>query len=83
MVHLSLKHRVKLGRTATLLSETSDDGPHMPLLGLSAAIAMFNILFFIAGAVMAGILDYSWYSNPRPGESSAWHKDPSIEAQKM
>ncbi|KAK3074796.1 hypothetical protein LTR53_002462 [Teratosphaeriaceae sp. CCFEE 6253] len=74
MVHLSLQHRVKPGRQATLLSETSSDGPHTALLGLSAAIAAFNVLFFIAGAVMAGLIDYSW--------SGDFHRDGRIHAQK-
>ncbi|KAK3075156.1 hypothetical protein LTR53_001767 [Teratosphaeriaceae sp. CCFEE 6253] len=74
MVHLSLQHRVKPGRQATLLSETSSDGPHTAHLGLSAATAAFNVLFFIAGTVMAGLIDYSW--------SGDFHRDGSIHAQK-
>ncbi|TKA67069.1 hypothetical protein B0A55_07810 [Friedmanniomyces simplex] len=82
MVNLSLQHRVKFERQATLLSESSHDGPHTALFGLAAAVAVFNVLFLVNGAVISGIIDYSWYQEPGAAHRS-WYQDESIVADRI
>ncbi|TKA48990.1 hypothetical protein B0A54_01066 [Friedmanniomyces endolithicus] len=79
MVNLSLQHRVKFEKQATLLSETSHDGPNTALLGLAAAIAVLNVLFLVNGAVIAAIIDWTWYRETGLSHQS-WYKDDSIDA---
>ncbi|KAK1816792.1 hypothetical protein LTR12_008833 [Friedmanniomyces endolithicus] len=80
MVNLSLQDRVKFEKQATLLSEASHDGPHTALFGLAATIAVLNILFFMGGAVITGIIDYSWYQE---SSHQSWYRDDSIDVQRM
>ncbi|KAK0277234.1 hypothetical protein LTR91_000306 [Friedmanniomyces endolithicus] len=81
MVNLSLQHRVKFEKQATLLSETSHDGPHTALLGLAAAIAVLNVLFLVNGAVIAAIIDWTWYRETGLSHQS-WYKDDSIDVER-
>lgn len=62
MVNLSLKHRVKMEKSATPFDESNlgHDGKQKVLFGLSAVIALFNILFLTAGAVTVALIDRSW-----------------------
>lgn len=77
MVNLSLQHRVKLERQASLLSEVSNETPRRIMLGIAATIANINVLFVIAGAVLADIIDYSWYHGPGAPESG-WYRDEHV-----
>ncbi|KAK0284071.1 hypothetical protein LTR35_005785 [Friedmanniomyces endolithicus] len=80
MVNLSLQHRVKFEKQATLLSEASHDRPHTALFGLAATIAVLNVLFFMDGAVITGIIDYSWYQE---SSHQSWYRDDSIDVQRI
>ncbi|KAK1081225.1 hypothetical protein LTR33_004875 [Friedmanniomyces endolithicus] len=82
MVNLSLQHRVKFEKQATLLSEASHEGPHTALFGLAAAIAVLNVLFLVDGAVVTGIIDYSWSQVPG-APSRSWYKDDSITVDRI
>lgn len=79
MVNLSLAHRVKLQRGASLYSESANEGTKKTLLGVSAALAVCNVLFFIAGAMMTGIIDHSWYTAPESTQSN----DSGIHANRL
>jgi len=81
MVNLSLQYRVKFEKQATLLSETSHDGPHTALLGLAAAIAVLNVLFLVNGAVIAAIIDWTWYRETGLSHQF-WYKDDSIDVER-
>ncbi|KAK1068262.1 hypothetical protein LTR12_001206 [Friedmanniomyces endolithicus] len=82
MVNLSLQHRVKFEKQATLLSEASQNGSHAALFGLAAAIAVLNILFLVNGAVIAGIINWTWYHETGSSHQS-WYKDDSIDVERI
>lgn len=80
MVNLSLQHRVKLEKQASLFSEANNETPRRTLLAVAATLAVLNVLFMIAGAVLAGIIDFSWY--PGPGSQGSWYKDENVKVNR-
>jgi hypothetical protein len=77
MVNLSLGHRAKLERQATLLSESMNDGPRKAMFGVSAVLVVLNFAFLVMGTFIAARIDYGWYGKPG-GPPEKMHKEGTI-----
>ena len=82
MVNISLLHRVKMDKAATPYSETGSAGPRRTLLGLSTATAVLNVIFLVAGAVIAAIIDQGTYVGEPGKPMGKLHKEGTITVQR-
>ena len=83
MVELSLAHRVRMDRRASVLGEEgTSSGRNGTLFAVRSGIALLSFVYFIIGIVLATTMNYTWdgAEGSRPAE---WYEKGSVTGHRV